>query len=389
MQVFNLYLRILKKHIPQLVIYIIIYLVVAIIMSSSIIQEIKAETDIFSRNKRDIAFFSAENTPLIDGLKHELEKVANFIDLPDETEALQDALFFRNVSYIVRIPEGFTERFMKGEDVRIEKTVVPLSFSSVYIDMSIDNYLNTARLYLNHYGDISQETLVEFLKSDLSAEAAVELKTTSRRPVSNIYANYFFNYMPYTLLAILILGMSSLLLIFFDVDLRRRNNCAPISTTSFNLQFMLANLLYTLITWLILVLCCILFNFRDSLNINTIYFIINSFVFAVCAFSIGFLTGNLIRSPNAVPAVANVVTFGMCCISGVFVPVELLGDSVIKMASFTPVYWYVKANNHIAGLTRFDFSSVSPVLSSILIQLGFALACFSVALVAGKKRMFQ
>jgi len=358
-------------------------------MSSSITQEIKAETDIFSRNKRDIAFFSAENTPLIDGLKHELEKVANFIDLPDETEALQDALFFRNVSYIVRIPEGFTERFMKGEDVRIEKTVVPLSFSSVYIDMSIDNYLNTARLYLNHYGDISQETLVEFLKSDLSAEAAVELKTTSRRPVSNIYANYFFNYMPYTLLAILILGMSSLLLIFFDVDLRRRNNCAPISTTSFNLQFMLANLLYTLITWLILVLCCILFNFRDSLNINTIYFIINSFVFAVCAFSIGFLTGNLIRSPNAVPAVANVVTFGMCCISGVFVPVELLGDSVIKMASFTPVYWYVKANNHIAGLTRFDFSSVSPVLSSILIQLGFALACFSVALVAGKKRMFQ
>ena len=40
-------------------------------------------------------------------LNRELSRVANFVELPDETEALQDALYFRTVTYILRVPEGF------------------------------------------------------------------------------------------------------------------------------------------------------------------------------------------------------------------------------------------------------------------------------------------
>ena len=76
---------------------------------------------LFNQQKSNIAFISEEKSPLIDGLKHELEKVANFVDLPDEKEALQDALYFRSVYYILRVPEGFTESFMKGENVQLEK----------------------------------------------------------------------------------------------------------------------------------------------------------------------------------------------------------------------------------------------------------------------------
>jgi ABC-2 type transport system permease protein len=128
---------------------------------------------------------------------------------------------------------------------------------------------------------------------------------------------------------------------------------------------------------------------ENSLNLNTVYFIINSLVFAVCGAGISFLIGNSVKSPNAIPAISNVVTLGLCFISGVFVPMELLGNSVLKIASFTPTYWFVKANNQIAELTQFDLANLEPILSSMLIQFGFALAFFTAALVINKKRRFQ
>ncbi|MDD2556642.1 MAG: ABC transporter permease [Syntrophaceticus sp.] len=388
MQVFRLCLKILKKQIPSMLIYIIIFLAIALIMSSATANE-QQQDNSFTRAKSNMALISEENTPLIDGFKQELGKVANFVELPDDHEALQDALYFRSVSYILRVPEGFTESFMQGENVQLEKTIVPNSISNTYIDLCIDQYFNTARLYVQQMENISQESLVQYLKSDLAVGASVELKTVSDQSVNHNYANYYFNYLSYSLLSVLILGMAALMLVFYDSELKRRNACSPLSSKSVNLQFILAILVFTVLSCLIMVTFCILFNFKNSLNLNTVYFIINSFVFAVCGAGISFLIGNLVKSHNAIPAISNVVTLGLCFISGVFVPLELLGNTAIKIASFTPTYWFVKANNQIAELTQFGFADVEPIFSSMLIQIGFALAFFAAALVVNKKRRFD
>lgn len=388
MQVFKLCLKILRKNIPSMLIYIIIFLVISLILSSTMTNEQQQDT-LFTQAKSNIAFICEENTPLIDGFKQELGRVANFVELPDEHEALQDALYFRSVSYILRVPEGFTESFMQGENVQLEKTTVPNSISNTYIDLTIDKYFNTARLYVQQMENISQESLVRHLESDLAVGTSVELKTISDKPTNHTYANYYFNFLSYSLLSILILGMASLLLVFYNSDLKRRNACAPLSSSSVNLQFILAILVFTILSWLITIAVCLLFNFKNSLNMNTVYFIINSLAFAVCGAGISFLIGNTVKGPNAIPAISNVVTLGLCFISGVFVPMELLGTSVLKIASFTPTYWFVKANNQIAELTQFDLANLEPILLSMLIQLGFALAFFATALVINKKRRFQ
>jgi ABC-2 type transport system permease protein len=137
-----------------------------------------------------------------------------------------------------------------------------------------------------------------------------------------------------------------------------------------------------------MVIMCLIFNYKNSFNLNTVYFILNSFGFAICGASISFLIGNLVKSQSAISAVSNVITLGSSFISGVFVPQELLGSSVLKIASFTPTYWFVRANDSIAALTQFDFTHVKNILSYILIELGFGLAFFAIALVIGKKRRF-
>ncbi|HAA37510.1 MAG TPA: ABC transporter permease [Firmicutes bacterium] len=388
MQVFKLCLKILKKNIRSLLIYIVLFLGISTIMASSASTEQNTDFS-FTKSKARLAIISEESTPLTAGLQQELAKIAHLVALPDEIEALQDALYFRTVSYILRIPKGFSEKIMRGQPVKLHKTVIPNSYSNAYLDLSIDQYLNSARLYVEQIEDLSQEELVQFLQKDLAVETAVEIKTNDRQAAKQTYSQYFFNYLSYSLLSILILGLSALLLVFNNQDLQKRNACAPLSTANVNRQFVLAVLVFTVLTWLVMALLCLVFALKDGFTVNILYLLLNSFIFALCAASISYLIGTLVKSPNAIPAISNVVTLGLSFISGVFVPMELLGKQVLKFASFTPTYWYVTANNRLASLTKFNYTNLQPVFTSMLIQLGFALAFFAVALVLGKNRRLQ
>lgn len=386
MQVFKLCLKIIYRNIWLLLIYVIIFLSITSIMSLTVAKDIETNTS-FKTSKTTVAFISEEDTPLINGFKDELSRIADFADIPDENEALQDALFFRQISCIIRIPEGFTEKFVNGENVQIEKTGIPDSIQNVYTDLLIDEYFNTARLYIQAMDGVTQQDLVNYLKKDLSESTSVEVKTAGKKDLNLTFSGYYFNYFAYSLLSIIILGMSTLMLIFNNPDLKMRNNCSPVSATSFSLQFILANLTFTFAAWLIMVILCLAINYKNIFNMNTVFLIISSFVFAFCCSGISFLTGNLVKSRDAIIALTNIVGLGTSFISGVFVPQDYVGSSVLKIASFMPTYWYVKANNTIAELTEFTFDTLKPVLYDFLIIIGFGLAFFSVSLAIRKKKI--
>ncbi len=62
-----------------------------------------------------------------------------------------------------------------------------------------------------------------------------------------------------------------------------------------------------------------------------------------------------------------------------FVPQEYLGEGVITAAHFLPAYWFIKANNMLAGSGGEVFKS-SEYLLCIGIQVLFAAALFSLVL---------
>ena len=122
------------------------------------------------------------------------------------------------------------------------------------------------------------------------------------------------------------------------------------------------------------------------LTINGLLFLLNSFVFTFVALSISLLISNFINSRNAMSAAANVISLGSCFISGVFVPQEYLGDTVLSIAKFNPTYWYVKANDEIAVLVNYNKENLMPIFISMLIVLGFAIAIYALTLVIIKQK---
>lgn len=384
MQVFKVYFKIIKKNLAQMSIYFIVFLTLSVLLANAGESRVSGG---FSETRSNIALFNYDaGSPLSEGLAQYLSENANIINISDDTLSVQDALFFRQVVYIVKIPKGFSEAFLKGSDAAmLEKTTVPDSTSGIYMDLLIDRYLNTAALYSQNVPGIGEEQLVSNVNSDLELKADVSV--ISYGPTSGVSGqSYYYTYLVYSIMAILILGVTSNMIVFNEPDIKRRNLSSPMSTLGMSMQLLLANLTFAAAVWAAMVLLSFFIYGQSLLNPNTLLLMLNSLVLTLVCMSISFLVGSLIKSRNAQSAVANVLSLGLCFIGGVFVPQELLGETILKIASFTPTYWYVKSVRDISSLVDFSSANLAPIFYSTLIQLGFAAVILTVSLVIAKQK---
>lgn len=387
MQVYKAFFRIIQKNRGQILIYLVVFMVLALLLTNA--YNPPQDTD-FTKTRVNIAFINEDDdSQLVAGLKNYLGEYANLVDLPDDSQKLQDALFFRQVVYILRVPEGFTTAMLNGQEIQLEKTIVPDSPSNIYMDLLINKYLNTAKTYITYLPELTQTELVSYLKTDLTKETEVTVISSVRHSDNAEKSGYYFNYLSYSLFAILILGVCSVMLVFNDTDLKRRNLCSPMRAATMNVQMILGNLSYAVLTWLVLISASFVMYGSYMFTTNGLLLLLNSFVFTLAALSISYLIGNLVKSRGAMSAVANVFALGTSFLSGVFVPQELLGPNVLMIASFTPTYWYVKANNEIAAAANFNTDTLQSIFTSMVLVLAFGVAVLGVTLVLIKQRRVE
>lgn len=388
MQVYKAFFKVIYKNLGQLLIYMIIFVVFAIVLGNSK----QNPNDInFEDTKVNIAFINKdEDSKVVSGLKEYLRKNTNIVEVGKTKEDMQDALYFREVEYIVTIPKGFTKKILNNSDkIYIEKNSRSDSISEVYIDNLINRYLNIVKAYTLSSGNISQSQLVKYVGKDLDYNTKVEVSTYENGYVSNPGCKNYYNYLAYSMFAILILGVTAVMLTFENKDLKMRNLSSALTMRSLNFQLVLGNISYAIVVWIIMILASFIMYKGYMFSMNGILFLVNSFIFTLSALSMGLLISTIVKSRSAMSAAANVVSLGLCFISGVFVPQEYLGKAVISIAKFNPVYWYIKANEEISILVNFNETNVVPIIYNMLIVFGFAAAILAVTLVIMKQRRFS
>lgn len=384
MQVYKAFFKIIYKNLMEISIYVILFLFFAVFFT---LVNTSTQSTGFTGTKLNIAFINKDkDSELVNGLKNYLDNKTNIIEIGDDTKRLQDALFFRHVEYILRVPEGFTDDMLSGREVQLQKIAVPGSTGSIYVDSIVNKYLNTALLYINNLEDITEDQLISYIEKDLLNETQVYVNDFGSQASKSDSVVYYFNYLAYSLSAILILGVCTVMLVFNNIDLKRRNHCSPMKLRSMNFQMISGNFSFAAISWVIIITASFFMYGKYMLTSNGLLLLLNSFIFTLAALSLSFLLANIVRSRNAASAAANVFALGSCFISGAFVPQELLSKSVLNIASFTPTFWYIKANHQIFGMTSFNLENLMPVIISMLIVLGFAVALLSIALVVIKQR---
>ena len=84
-------------------------------------------------------------------------------------------------------------------------------------------------------------------------------------------------------------------------------------------------------------------------------------------------------SDNQVGMITNVVSLSLSFLGGIFVPLSVLGEGVKSFARFLPTYWYATAVEKIG-----DGEATADILSCMLIELFFGVACAVVGIVIAR-----
>lgn len=381
MQVFKAFFIITKKNISSVILYLTIFIALnMLITAQGGTTNIKAFEDV----KLKVAVFDRDDSELSKAVKDYLGTLHTLVTIEDKKEKMQDELFYRNVEYILIIPKGFEEKMINGETSTMENIKVPNSFTGQFVDIQLDKLLNMLNIYLD-MGYSIDDALVsanQIIQHSVPIEYITKNANGSEK--SPIY--YYFQFLPYVLGATLLAGLGPILMAFNRKAIKQRNICSAMSLKSRNLQLTAGCAIFSIGIWLIYILFAFILYGGQMAQLTTWLNILNSFVILTVFVSIAFFIGFFVKNNNVLAAMSTTISLALCFIGGIFVPQEIMSESILSFAKFVPTYWYVKVNDAISTLPDMQFETLKTPLIWILIQFGFAIAIFFVALVASKKK---
>lgn len=382
MKVFKACIIITRRRLSAVVTYLGIFIALCVMMTS--FSHEKLSTD-FTLVKPSYSIIQRDHTsPLIEGLKQYLEGNGSAVELTDSTEALQDAAFYHASEYILIIPEGFSAAFSTDAALDLETITTPDSANGYYMDNLVNQYLKLYQIHQTLEPDASKEALVNAVLDDLAVEAAVEMKQFGSVQPVNQYFQVYYRMFAYIIMVLITLLTSTILMTFKRPDLKMRNLVSPLKPRTQTGWLTVYGFLVSIAAWTLMVLTGFIIygpNLSDTDGRLIALMLLNSFVLMLVALSIAMLASQFIRGTSAQNAVSNFLGLSLCFLGGAFVPLEMLSEGLLKVAQFTPVYWYTTALNKLCNLAVIDQKNLQTVWEAMGIQLLFAatILCVSMA----------
>lgn len=379
MTVFKAFLKILNK-----CKFVVLLYTVFLIGFGAFNMQTSDNSTSFVASKPDILIINNdENKGITKNLIKYLKDNANTPEVENNKEAIDDALFYREVAYIIYIPENYREDFLNGENPEIEVKSTG-DYGAAYAEMLLSRYINVANTYEKTSND--ENELIKQINNTLDKKVDVEV--TSKLDTNNLEkAAFYFNFANYSLLAGCVYVICLILSSFKEEKIRKRTIISSMDDRKHNRILLLANSLFGIALWVIYVLISFILVGDVMFTMNGLLYIINSFIFTICSVVIALLIGNLVINKEAINGIVNVVALGSSFLCGAFVPMMWLPDSVLTMAHVLPSYYYISTNEAIKSLESFDFETLRPIFTNMII-LGLFIIGFIIVtnIVSHKKR---
>lgn len=379
MIVFKTFLKVLNKCKAP----IIMYTVILIFFGAFNMQTSENSTN-FVASKPDVLIINQDKEEgITKNLIEYIKENCNIKEIKNDEQAINDALFYRDLNYIIYIPENYRENFLKGEnpEVQIKSTG---DYQSSLAEMILERYIKVANIYQKNI--TSEEELVEKINETLDKQTEIEV--TSKLDTNNLKkATFYYNFANYSILAGCVYVICLILSSFKEEKISKRTIVSSMNYKKYNRQLLLSNCLFAVFLWMFYVIVSFVLVGDVMFTAHGLLYIANSFVFTLCAVTIAFLIGNIVNSKNAINGIVNVVALGSSFLCGAFVPMEWLPDFVLKIAHILPSFYFISSNEIITELEVIDFETIRPVICNMGAVLIFAVGFVVVSnFVSRKKR---
>lgn len=375
MTVYKSFIKLLAKE----RISILLSLLVSLLPLALIIFSETEEQKEFQTTPLDLAVVNESDSELASQMIDYFEET-NRVEIKNEENEkdLRQQLYVGLYDAVIKIPSDFEERLFQQEEtvVEIESNLFP---ETRYLSFDLVNkYLRYADTFLTSNPELTAEQLKNKISNIL--QKSTEVSFIGQEKINDELTNY---YPSLALLAWVIMQTSlgilgNVMLSFREEEIQSRVLVSGLSSFRYNLQVFFAQITYGVglfgisfaFLWIML---------PDNLAISwgSLAGTLATYIFA--SLGLSFLLTQMIENRYLHRAITLVITLLLSFISGVFIPVDLLSDSMRRLASFSPMYYYYDAITKIS-------SSANEVIYNWAILFAFGVVFIFVGLVFARQK---
>lgn len=378
MTVFSTILKILNKLKGMLILYTVMLVAITTINQTS-----GNKVTNFEESKPDMLIVNNDSkNDITDGFVDYIKKHANIKDIDTSNQdKINDAIFYRDVNFVIYIPENFGKDLKKGKEPSLKYKETGDEYAS-YSRMLVEKYIKTVKTYKDYY---SGSQLIEKVNNIVENDTKVQVKSsldTSKMSAMTVY----FNFLNYALLAGCVYCITMILASLKQENVRKRTIVSSFNYRKYNRIVLFSNAIVIVAMWILYMILSLIL-FKDSMfTANGLAFVLNSLVFALCGLSIGFLMGNITTNKAAIGGIVNVVALGTSFLCGCFVPFEYMPDYVLKIAHILPTYYFVANNQLIKTIESFNIDTLKPIFINVGVVLAFTVVFVILSNYISKKK---
>lgn len=357
MTVYKYFIRIAFKYRMIIISYTLLFFTISLLGGSSSNKKI----DNFMETRLNIGIIDESNTEISEGLTTYISTKNNILLLENENRTIEELIFLEIVDGVLIIPKGFEEKLINKE-----KAVMIYRDDRKIESFQIENQVNKYLIFANAVYDKNGFDL-DKLNDALSQETIVNILEDKNRINLDVnkWFNFYYNFISYITLNLYISILGFVMMDFKEQGIEDRRKISPFKNLKFNKEIYLGQLSIAIFISSIFIIGSILLKGKYIKDIYFNKYLINTIIFSLSVLSLTFLINNVVKTRFALNGISNVIALGTSFISGVMVPQEYLGESVLNIARFFPTYYFVKINDMNIG-------SIFEIRYELMMQILFA-----------------
>ena len=377
MTVFNTFWKVINKYKGTIILFTVMLIAFGGINTTTSNNSLD-----FTNDKPDILIINNDqNKGLTKNLISYLKENTNVKDIKDEEE-IDDALFYRQVNYIIYIPNNYRNDILSGINPKINIKTTG-DYDSSLAEIILKRYLKTQEVYSKTTSN--EQELIEKINTNLKTKSEVSIISTVNTDKTSKVSRYY-NFASYSIMYTIIFIICMVLASFNEKTIKKRTIISSMNYKTHNKLILKASFLYSIIVWLLFMILGIILFPDTVISLRGLIYTINAFIFTFASLTLALLISSLSSNKNAITGIANVVCLGSAFLCGAFIPSTWLPVTVIKISRIFPTYWYVNSNDLLSSLEKINLNSLEPIIINMLVVLLFSLIFIVLTNIISKKK---
>ena len=374
MTVFKTFLKIVNKYKGTIILYTMMLLVFGVTNLNT------KETTSFIETKPSVVIIDEDNSKLSNNLVNYMKKNTDLRDIKESD--IDDALFFRDVVYVIYIPKNYQDKRLNQEDISL-KIKSTNTYEGALSEEILKRYLESEKVYTKNYNNIN--TIISKINNSL--QSSVNVKTVSKidtKEQSRI--SRYFNFASYSIMAVVIYIICLVLTSFKEKNVNKRIIISSTNYQEHNKLLLYSSFVYVFLIWLLYSILGVIIFKNEILNLKGIIYLGNTLIFSFVALTIALFISSVINNKNAISGIVNVFALGQAFLCGAFIPTEYLPDTVLKIAHILPSYYYINSNDILSKMEVVNLINLKPVIFNSIILLGISILFIILNNVVSRKK---